>query len=250
MTTTLAENKNIESLPDPEIKAMIDAGVHIGHTKTKRHPLMEPYIWTVRNGISIIDVTKTKPKLEEACEFLKGIAAKRDLILFVGTRPAARKIIEEHGRALGMPYVGERWIGGTLTNHKVIAKRIETLITLEGKLAAGELEKYPKKERMQFEKEILRLKVKFDGLRILNRLPAAIFVVNVPYDEVALREAVRMRIPIVALVDTNSDPRHISYPIPSNDDALPALHYMLDRIARSIREGKEEAARSEQNTKE
>ncbi|MFY9461674.1 MAG: 30S ribosomal protein S2 [Candidatus Sungiibacteriota bacterium] len=241
MVANLAENLSTPVSEDTDIKAMIEAGVHIGHTKNKRHPAMEPYIWSVKNGISIIDLTKTKDKLNEAETFLKNIAAKNGLILFVGTRPAAKDIVKESATALGMPYVTERWIGGTLTNFKVISKRLETLSSLEQKRAGGEFEKYTKKERMLFEKDIARLKHNFDGLRLLNRLPAALFVVNIPHDEIAVKEAVIMNIPVVALTDTNANPKMIAHPIPSNDDATSVIRYMLDRMVRAVEEGKAEA---------
>ena len=241
MIANLAENMNASTGEDTDIEAMIEAGVHIGHTKNKRHPAMESYIWTVRNGISIIDLTKTKDKLNEAEAFLKNIAAKNGLILFVGTRPAAKDMVKESAEALGMPYVVERWIGGTLTNFKVISKRLETLSGLEQKKAGGEFEKYTKKERMLFEKDIARLKHDFDGLRLLNRLPAALFVVNIPHDEIAVKEAVIMKIPVVALTDTNANPKTIAHPIPSNDDATLVIRYMLARIVRAIEEGRAEA---------
>jgi small subunit ribosomal protein S2 len=230
-------NSSVED--DPEIKAMIDAGVHLGHAKNKRHPAMEPYIWTVKGGISVIDVTKTKEKLDEALAFLKSVSQKGGFVLFVGTRPAAKAAVADTAKALGMPWVTERWIGGTLTNFKVISKQVETLSGLEAKMAGGEFEKYTKKERIGFEKEIARLKKYFDGLRALLRQPAALFVVNVPHDHTAIREATRMRIPVVALTDTNADPRTISYPIPSNDDAMPVIRYMLERVRKAVEEGRD-----------
>ena len=242
MIANLAENLSTSVSEDADVKAMIEAGVHIGHTKNKRHPAMESYIWSVKNGISIIDLTKTRDKLNEAETFLKNIAAKNGAILFVGTRPAAKDIVKESAGALGMPYVNERWIGGTLTNFKVISKRIELLFDLEKKQSSGEFEKYTKKERMLFEKDIARLKHDFEGLRLLNRLPAALFVVNIPQDEIAVREAVRMNIPVVALTDTNANPKMIDYPIPSNDDAISVIRYMLTCIVRAVEEGKAEGA--------
>lgn len=245
MTNMLAEQKGIVLPEDGEIQAMIEAGVHIGHAKNKRHPAMEPYIWTVRGGVSIIDLAKTKEKLAHASDFIKATSAKGGMILFVGTRPAAKPIIEETARFLGMPYVVERWIGGTLTNFKVIAKQVETLLSLEEMQRSGALDKYTKKERLGFEKKIERLKVDFDGLRLMNRMPEAIFVTNVPQETIAVREAHKTRIPVVALTDTNADPRMVSYPIPSNDDAKTAIKYMLERIRAIAEKGKEEGAGKE-----
>lgn len=237
---SVENNKELAALEDGEIQAMIEAGVHMGHAKSKRHPAMEPYIWTIRGGISIIDLIKTKEMLASALGFLTSVSAQGGAVLFVGTRPASRNIVSEKARDLSMPYVIERWIGGTLTNFKIISKRIEMLASLEAKKASGEFDKYTKKERMGFDKEIERLKIDFGGLRVLNKLPAAIFITNVPHESTAVREAARMKIPIVALVDTNADPRLISYPIPANDDAKPAIKYMLGRIHAAIEEGKKQ----------
>lgn len=240
MTTLTTEEISLLPPEDAELKAMIDAGVHIGHTKSKRHPAMEPYIWMVRNGISIIDLVKTKERLMNACVFLQSSAVKNGIILFVGTRPAARAVVKETATALGMPYVTGRWIGGTLTNFKVIGKRIEALSTLEHKHASGELEKYTKKERMLFEKQIEKLRGDFDGLRLLGRLPVALVVANIPQDHIAIKEAARMRIPVVALADTNTDPKLVTYPVPSNDDAESVIRFMMARFAEAVERGKHE----------
>ncbi|MBI2640100.1 MAG: 30S ribosomal protein S2 [Candidatus Sungbacteria bacterium] len=242
MSTTVieGENKSIIAAEDHELQAMIDAGVHLGHSKNKRHPAMEPYIWTVRGSTSIIDLTKTKELFQQALEFLKSVAAKGELVLLIGTRPAARDIISETARSLGMPYASERWVGGTLTNFKVISKRVEMLIDLEKKRVEGEFEKYTKKERLGFEKEIERLKRDFDGLRVMNRLPAAVFITNVPHELTAVREALRMKIPIVALTDTNANPDLISFPVPSNDDAKSVIRYWLERVQQAIQDGRNE----------
>ncbi|MDO8499993.1 MAG: 30S ribosomal protein S2 [bacterium] len=241
MVTNIVENLIVPTGDDTDIKAMIEAGVHIGHTKNKRHPAMEKNIWAVRNGISIIDLTKTRDMLAEAEAFLKNVASKNGIILFVGTRPAAKDMVKEVATTLGMPYVNERWIGGTLTNFKVISKRIEILFSLEQKQASGEFEKYTKKERILLEKNIERLRHHFDGLRLLNKAPAAMFVVNVIHDEIAIREAKRMNVPVVALVDTNANPKMITHQIPSNDDSPSVIRYMFDRIARAVGQGKAEA---------
>lgn len=239
VTETLVQN-NISDLPqaiDHEIEEMMKAGVHLGHAKTKNHPAMQPYIFGVRNTISLIDLTKTKEKLDIALKFIKETAAKGGLILLVGTRPAAKKIIFEVAQNSKMPYFVERWIGGTLTNFKVISKRVEYLELLEKEKAGGEFEKYTKKERMKKEEEIVRLKKIFDGLRAMKRLPDALFIVDITHDDTAVREARRVKIPIIALCDTNSNLDLIQYSIPANDDALPAVRYMVGRIGAAIEEG-------------
>ena len=244
-TTT---NENLASLPpvsDPEVEEMAKAGVHLGHAKSKNHPAMQPYIFGVRNTISVIDLTKTKEKLIEALEFLKSIAARGGLVLLVGTRPAARKAVLEVAESTKMPYFVERWIGGTLTNFKVISKRVEYMERLEKEKATGEFEKYTKKERMKKEEEIAKLRKNFDGIRNLKRLPDALFVVDITEDTTAVNEARRTKVPVVALVDTNSNVVLVDFPIPSNDDALPAVRYMVGRVGEAIKEGLQEPKREE-----
>lgn len=245
MTETITDN--LLSLPlssavDSELEDMIKAGVHFGHAKSKTHPSMQPYIFGIRNTVSLLDLTKTKEKLNKALNFIKEVAAKNGLILLVGTRPAARKVIFAVAEKTKMPYFTERWIGGTLTNFKVISKRVEYMEELERAKTAGELVKYTKKERMKKEEEISKLNQNFNGLRNLKRLPDALFVVDITHDDTAIREARRIKIPIVALADTNSNADLVNYPIPANDDALPAVGYMVGRIGEAIEEGLREAS--------
>ncbi len=238
MTTMV--NENVNSVPvgaDPEIEAMAEAGAHLGHARSRRHPRMAPYLWGVRANIEIIDLTKTKEKLGAALAFLKSSAEERKLFLFVGTRPSAKDIVRDTAQELGYPYVIQRWIGGTLTNFKVIRKRVETLEALEQERASGGFEKYTKKERLKKDEEMRRLVGNFDGLRRLTKLPDVMIVVDISHDDLALREARRVRIPMVALADTNTDPESVTYAIPSNDDARPAIAYMLGRMKASIQEG-------------
>lgn len=216
---------------------MLKAGVHWGHAKSKNHSAMQPYIFGVRNTISVIDLTKTKEKLAAALAFLKGVSQKSGLILLVGTRPAARRVLLELKDRFGMPYYAERWIGGTLTNFKEISKRLSQMETMEKEKASGEWGKYTKKEQMEKGKDLEKLQRMFDGVRTLKRLPDALFIVDINEDITALREAKRLKIPVVALCDTNSDIDSVTYPIPSNDDALPAVRYMLGRVAEAMGEG-------------
>lgn len=225
---------------DPEMDGMLKAGIHLGHAKSKNHPAMQPYIFGVRNTISVIDLTKTKEMLARALEFVKQTVAKGGTVLLVGTRPAAKKVILETAEKTGMPYYNERWIGGTLTNFKVIRGRVDYLEKLEQEKSSGEFEKYTKKERMKKEEEIVRLKKNFEGIRVMKRLPSALFIVDINEDDTAVREARRMKIPIVALCDTNSNADLVDYPIPSNDDALPAVRYMVERVGEAIKEGQRE----------
>lgn len=238
-------NENANSLPvsiDPEMEAMMEAGVHLGHARSKRHPRMAPYLWGMRNNVEIIDLTKTKEKLASALAFLKQSAQEKKLFLLVGTRPSAKDIVRNAAGELGCPYVDQRWIGGTLTNFKVIRKRVETLEALEQERAAGGFEKYTKKERMKKEEEMRRLVENFDGLRRLIKLPDVLIIADISHDDLALRESRRMKIPVVALADTNTDPGSVAYAIPANDDARPALAYMFERMKTAIREGEFAAA--------
>lgn len=242
MTTAAAENLAVTPGADPEGLEMLEAGVHVGHVRSKRHPAMAPYVWGLRANVEIIDLMKTKEKLAAALAFLKQTAREGKLILFAGTRPSAKDLIRQTAEELGYPYVNQRWIGGTLTNFWVIRKRIETLEGLEHEKATGGFEKYTKWEQLELEKKMERLREHFDGLRRLSKLPDAVVIVDISHDKIALQEAARVKTPVVALTDTNTDPRKIAYPVPSNDDARPAVAYMLGRMKAAICEGKEAAA--------
>ena len=220
-----------------ELDAMMKAGIHFGHAKSKNHPSMKPYIYGIRNTISVLDLTETKKALERAIDFLRQTASDGKMILFVGTRPAARAIVREIAQKTNMPFVTERWLGGTMTNFSVIRQRVEYLERLERERKTGEMEKYTKKERIEKTKEIERLEKNFAGLRAMTRQAEVLCVVNIGEDQTAVREARRKNIPIVALADTNSNITGIAYPIPSNDDALPAVRYMMERIGAAVEEG-------------
>lgn len=244
------EKSIIFSQTDPEIEEMLKAGVHLGHAKGKRNPAMAPFVFGVRNNVEIIDLEKTKAKLYEACEFLKKAIASGKTVLLAGTRPASRKALEDASAETGMPAVTLRWVGGTLTNFKVILGQIELLERLEKEKAAGEFAKYTKKEKIWLEKKLARLHHVFDGMRALKKLPDVLFVVDISHDDLPVREARRMKIPIVALTDTNTNPEMVTYPIPANDDALPAVRYMVGRIKEAILEGKKMGTEVAKETKE
>lgn len=236
---------------DPEIEEMFKAGVHLGHAKGKRNPAMSPFVFGVRNNVEIIDLEKTQKHLYDACEFLKKAVASGKTVLLAGTRPASRKALEDASAETGMPAVTLRWVGGTLTNFKVILGQIELLERLEKEKAAGEFAKYTKKEKIRLEKKLARLHHVFDGMRALKKLPDILFVVDISHDDLPVREARRMNIPIVALTDTNTNPELVTYSIPANDDALPAVRYMVGRIKEAIVEGKRMGIRDmKQETKE
>lgn len=216
-------------------KEMLEAGVHFGHKKSRRHPKMKPYIYGLRNDIHIIDLEKTMEEFGKALEFIKSIAKDKGKILLIGTRPQSQALVEETAKNCKMPYVVSRWIGGLLTNFDIIRKRVEHLIDLEKKRSSGEFKKYTKKEQLNFDKEIEKLKKKFEGIKELEKLPEAILVLSIKQQIAAIREAKRKNIPIIALVDTDSDPSLVDYPIPSNDEAVSALKFMLNKIQETIK---------------
>src|SRR3989338_2265068 len=246
MSAVMSEAKPTALEADPEIGVMLDAGVHLGHARSKRHPAMTPYLWGVRANVEIIDLTKTKEKLGEALAFLRELARGGKLVLFVATRPAARDLVAKLAADLGYPAAIERWIDGTLTNFRVISKRIETLDELERAAAAGEFAKYTKREQVRKAAELERLHRGFGSLRLLRRIPDALVIFDLSVETTALREARRLGIPVVALADTNTDPRLVAYPIPANDDARPAVAYILERMRQAVREGQEEASAAQE----
>ncbi len=216
------------------VEKMLEFGVHVGHSKSRKHPRMSPYISTLRNNIHIIDLVATTRKLEEALNFIKETVKKGGVILFVGIQPQTKQMTEEVAKECQMPYVIGRWIGGILTNFKVIRKRVEYLIDLEKRKENRELEKYTKKEQMLLSEEIEKLNKKFIGIKSLNKLPDVVLVLSIKKSLAAIKEAQRKKIPIVGLADTDSDPTLADYPIPSNDDAISTLRFMLDKIKEAI----------------
>lgn len=237
MTNAIAENSSALSAADSEVTEMLEAGVHLGHVRSKRHPAMGPYVWGLRSNVEVIDLSKTRELLAAALAFLSDAARAGKLVLFVGTRPASKDIVRRTAEATSCPYVDQRWIGGTLTNFKVIRKRVETLEGLEQEQASGGFEKYTKWEQLELEKDMARLRQNFDGLRRLVKLPEVVVISDISHDTSALQEARRLGIPVVALTDTNTDPRLVTYPIPANDDARPAVSYMFGRMQQAIRDG-------------
>jgi small subunit ribosomal protein S2 len=216
-------------------KEMLKAGVHFGHKKSNWNPKMRPYIFGIRNNFHIIDLEKTIEELNRALDFMKDIKEKKGKILLVGTRPQCQTLVGELAKKTKMPYVIFRWIGGLLTNFKTIRKRVEYLLDLEKKKSSGELGKYTKREQQKINEQIEKLKKKFGGVKDLEDLPQAILVVGIKEQMTAVREARRKKIPIIALVDTDSDPSLIDYPIPANDEAISALKFMLNKIEEVIK---------------
>jgi small subunit ribosomal protein S2 len=220
------------------IKELLEAGAHFGHQTSHWNPHMKKYIFTKRNGIHIIDLEQTAAMLEEACKFVKDLAAEGGKILFVGTKKQAQDIIEEEARRCGMYFINQRWIGGVLTNFSAIQSRIDYLVKLEDQQAKGDFARLPKKEASKLVEEIERLNKNMGGFKEMTRLPDALFIIDPVKEKIAIVEAQRLGIPIIAVVDTNCLPDIIDYPIPANDDAIRAIKLITGKIASAVIEGR------------
>jgi small subunit ribosomal protein S2 len=226
-------------LPDTAtIKQLLEAGAHFGHQTGRWHPRMKSYIFTKRNGIHIIDLEKTAVMLDKACEFIRETVAGGQTILFVGTKKQAQESVQEEATRCGMYYVNQRWLGGMLTNFATIQARIDQLVRLEDQLARGELGRLLKKEVLKLNEKIGRLNAQMGGFKEMTALPGALFIVDPTKERIALAEARRMDIPVVAIVDTNCNPDEVDYPIPANDDAIRAVKLVCTKIADAVLEGK------------
>jgi small subunit ribosomal protein S2 len=237
-------------MPAISMKALLESGVHFGHRTNKWNPRMRPYIFTERNGIHIIDLQQTARMLDESYNVVRDLVANGGTVLFVGTKRQAQETIMEEAERAGAPYVNQRWLGGTLTNWITIQKRLVELTRLEKMFDSGEVNQLTKKEGLLIERQIQRLRTRLSGLRNMQKLPDMLFVVDIEREDTAIREAVTKDIPIVALVDTNCDPRNIDYIIPSNDDAIRAIKLLVGHIADAIIEGKSMRKDIEEETPE
>ena len=220
------------------IKELLEAGAHFGHQTSRWHPRMKKYIFTKRNGIHIIDLEQTAGMLAKASDFIKNIVGEGGKILFVGTKKQAQAIVQEEAKRAGMFYVNQRWIGGTLTNFAAIQSRIDYLVRLEDQQAKGELARLPKKEAQKLTEEIEQMNAQLGGIKEMTTLPDALFIVDPSKERIAIAEAQRVGIPVVAMVDTNCNPDEIDAPIPSNDDAIRAIKLVTSKIASAILEAK------------
>jgi small subunit ribosomal protein S2 len=220
------------------VKQLLEAGAHFGHQTSRWNPRMKSYIFTKRNGIHIIDLEQTSALLFKACEYVRQTVAEGGTILFVGTKKQAQNIIEEEAKRCGMFYVKQRWIGGMLTNFAAIQSRIDHLVRLEDQKAKGDFSRLPKKEAQKLEEEINHLNRNLGGFKEMTNLPSAVFIIDPTKEDIALAEARRVGIPVVAVVDTNANPDEIDYPIPGNDDAIRAIKLVCGRIADAALEGK------------
>jgi small subunit ribosomal protein S2 len=227
-------------MPRTTFNELLDAGVHFGHLKRKWNPNMAPYIFMEKNGIHIIDLQKTIAKLDEASAALKQIAKSGRKILFVATKKQAKDIIADRVREVNMPYVTERWPGGMLTNFPTIRKAVKKMATIDKMATDGTFDNMSKRERLQVSRQRAKLEKNLGSIVDLTRLPAAMFIVDISKEYIAVREAKRLNIPVFAIVDTNSDPNEVDFLIPANDDASKSIALIVDVVCRAIAEGLEE----------
>jgi len=226
-------------VPVVSMKELLEAGVHFGHRARRWNPKMKSYIFTERNGIHIIDLQQTIARLEEAYSLVRDTVAEGGTVLFASTKRQAQESIVSEAERCGMPYVNQRWLGGTLTNFRTIRQRIDYLLSLERRQELGEFSRLPKKEALGLQREIDKLNRKIGGLRGMRRLPSLVFIADVRRESIAVKEANKLGIPIVAMVDTNCDPDPIDYLIPANDDAIRAIRLITSKVADAVLEGQQ-----------
>lgn len=238
------EKANKVKIPSP--LELAEAGVHLGHRTTKRSPKMEPYIYGVKNTIQIIDLDKTVEKLEAALKFLIEVASQGKIVLYVGTKPAAKDIIKKYAQEIQAPYVTERWLGGTLTNFSTILGLIEKLNKMTEEKGKGDWEKYSKKERLIKERNLKRLETMVGGIKSLKKKPDVIYLVDLQTEKTAIREIRSCKIPSVAMVDTNINPELVDWPIPANDDAIKSIDLITGLITEAIKVGRAYSTKKEE----
>ena len=228
---------NNDKMSRTNFSELLDAGVHFGHLKRKWNPAMAPYIFMERNGIHIIDLEKTAIKIDEAASAMKQIAKSGKKILFVATKKQAKEIVAERVKLVNMPYVTERWPGGMLTNFPTIRKAVKKMSSIDKMAADGTFANLSKREKLQITRQRAKLEKNLGSIADLTRLPSALFVVDVSKEHIAVREAKRLGIPVFAMVDTNSDPSEIEFPIPANDDASKSISLIVNLLCTAIEEG-------------
>ena len=222
------------------VKELLEAGVHFGHQTRRWNPKMKPFIFDARNGIHIIDLSKSAQQLDAACNFLAGIARKGGQVLFVGTKKQAQETVKEAAKTCGQLWVTERWLGGTLTNFNTVKKSIARMKQIEKWEADGTINDYVKQEQSMIRREHARQIKYFDGIRSMDKFPAAMFVVDVKREHNAVAEARRLKIPVVAIVDTNCDPDLVDFPVAGNDDAIRSVRLILSAVVQAVGEAKAE----------
>lgn len=233
----LTSNSNSKKMAKPTYQDLLDAGVHFGHMRKKWNPKMAPYIFMERKGIHIIDLNRTLDGMERAANAMRAIAKSGRKILFVATKKQARDIVANAAQSVGMPHVTDRWLGGMMTNFATIKRSVKKMQNIERMLADGTAASMTKKERLTLDRERIKLDKVFGGIESLGRLPAAIFMVDISHEHLALAEAQRLGIRTFAMVDTNSDPNKVDFAIPANDDASKSISIVTNYLAEAIREG-------------
>lgn len=223
------------------MRKLLEAGVHFGHQTRRWNPKMKPYIFTERSGIYIIDLKRTLREIDEACKFVRDLAARGGSVLFVGTKKQAQDAIKREAERAGMPYVNQRWLGGMLTNFVTIRSRIKRMLELEAMDESGALDQLPKKEALILRRELDKLRRDLDGIRDMTELPQAVFVIDTKREAIAVKEARRLNIPLIGLVDTNADPDEVDFVIPGNDDAIRSISLICQVIADAAIDGKRAA---------
>jgi small subunit ribosomal protein S2 len=233
----MQKTENTKEIGDALVEKMFQAGAHYGYSKTRRHPSVSSYIYATKNKTDIIDLEKTSVLLKSASEFVKNLGAKNKTILFVGTKPEAKVLVKDTALSLDMPYVNERWIGGTLSNFSEIKKRIAELENYHKESKEGGLEKYTKKERLLLSKKMEKLSRYYSGLVNLKKAPDALFIVDARKEHIALTEAMKSGVPVVALVNSDSNIKGIDYPIVSNDAGIPSIKFFTTQIDKAYKAG-------------
>ncbi|MAG59522.1 30S ribosomal protein S2 [Candidatus Woesebacteria bacterium] len=231
------------------LEELLEAGSHFGHQIKRWNPKMDSFIYGAREGVHIFDLAKTREMLVAACAALRDKAAEGGTILFVGTKRQAKDLVTQTAEKVGMPYMTSRWLGGMLTNFEQIGKSIKKLDEMKKKRAAGEYKGRTKKERLLIDREIASLERVFGGVANLGRLPDMLFIVDTHEEHTAVREAARLGIPVVGVVDTNADPTDVDYPIPANDDAVKSVSLILDAVEKAVEEGKKKSIKGTKGTK-
>ena len=237
-------------MPNVTMRQMLEAGVHFGHQTRHWNPRMAPYIFGARGRIHIINLEKTLPLFQDAMNFVSGLAQKRGTLLFVGTKRSARDAVKDEAVRCGMPYVAHRWLGGMLTNFRTVKQSISRLKELDAMEADGSYERRPKHEVLQLNREREKLERSLGGFKNLSSLPDALFVIDIGHEDIAVQEAKKLGIPVIAVVDTNYDPQLVDYPVPGNDDAIRAVQLYARAAADAVLEGKSAAPMVAENNDE
>jgi len=229
-----------------DLQELLEAGAHFGHQVRRWNPKMSPFIYSVRDGVHVFDLTITAKKLDEACVFIEKVASEGKTVVFIGTKRQAKEIVREEATKVGANFITERWLGGAITNWDEIYGRIKKLNEMKAKREVGDYKKYTKKERVLIDRDISRLDRFLGGIANLTKLPDVLFVVDVNKEKVAVTEAGLRNIPVVALIDSNSNPEGVAYPVPANDDAVRSIKYIVHRIAEAFSNGRAKAPKREE----